>query len=107
MNTLERRGAQARAPMNKRNQTERHDAACKQQTVENWIKTGQPGTPIAGELGLRYPSLKEGTRRYSGDTNAPAPRSGGGDLRGDGRRLALRGGDPRPVEPGVGGLIHT
>jgi transposase len=48
-------------------QTKRYDAAFKPQAVENWIKTGQPGTPIAGELGLSYPSLKEWKRRYYGD----------------------------------------
>ena len=35
--------------------------------VENWLKSGQPGTQIAGELGISYPSLKEWKRRYMGD----------------------------------------
>lgn len=48
-------------------QTKRYDAAFKQQAVENWIKTGKPGTQIAGELGISYPSLKDWKRRYYGD----------------------------------------
>jgi transposase len=48
-------------------QTKRYDDAFKQQAVENWIKTGKPGTQIAGELGISYPSLKEWKRRYYGD----------------------------------------
>jgi uncharacterized protein YjcR len=39
----------------------------KRQTVEHWIKSGQPCTQIAGELGLSYPTLKEWKRRYYGD----------------------------------------
>ena len=35
--------------------------------VENWIQTGQPGTQIAAELGVSYPSLKDWKRRYWGD----------------------------------------
>jgi hypothetical protein len=31
-------------------QTKRYDEAFKQQAVDNWIKTGKPGTQIAGEL---------------------------------------------------------
>ena len=48
-------------------QTKRYDEAFKQQAVENWIKTGKPGTQIAEELGVSYPSLKEWKRRYYGD----------------------------------------
>lgn len=48
-------------------QTRRYDEAFKQQAVENWIKTGKPGTQIAQELGISYPSLKEWKRRYHGD----------------------------------------
>jgi len=48
-------------------QTKRYDEAFKQQAVENWIKTGKPGTQIAEELGISYPSLKEWKRRYYGD----------------------------------------
>ena len=48
-------------------QTKRYDDAFKQAAVENWIKTGQPGTQIATELGISYPSLKEWKRRYMGD----------------------------------------
>ena len=48
-------------------QTKRYDEVFKRQAVEHWIKSGQPGTPIAAELGLSYPSLKEWKRRYYGD----------------------------------------
>ena len=48
-------------------QTKRYDPAFKQAAVANWIKTGQSGTQLAAELGIRYPSLKEWKRRYSGD----------------------------------------
>jgi transposase len=48
-------------------QTKRYDDAFKRQAVENWIQTGKPGTQIAEELGISYPSLKEWKRRYSGD----------------------------------------
>lgn len=48
-------------------QTRRYDEAFKQQAVENWIKTGKPGTQTAQELGISYPSLKERKRRYQGD----------------------------------------
>ena len=48
-------------------QTKRYDEAFKRQAVESWIKTGQPGTQIAAELGVSYPSLKDWKRRYWGD----------------------------------------
>ena len=81
MDTLERRGANTKAPMNKSSksegtesitaapapQTKRYDEVFKRLAVENWIKTGQPGTQIAAELGISYPSLKEWKRRYHGD----------------------------------------
>ena len=51
-------------------QTKRYDEAFKRQAVENWIKTGKPGTQIAAELGISYPSLKEWKRRYYGDAIA-------------------------------------
>ena len=35
--------------------------------MENWLKTDKPGTQIAAELGISYPSLKEWKRRYVGD----------------------------------------
>jgi len=49
-------------------QTKRYDDAFKKAAVENWLKSGQPGTQIATELGISYPSLKEWKRRYMGDT---------------------------------------
>lgn len=45
----------------------RYDEAFKKAAVENWIKTGKPGTQIAAELGISYPSLKDWKRRYWGD----------------------------------------
>ena len=47
-------------------QSKRYDAAFKQAAVENWIKSRQPGTQIAAELGISYPSLKEWKRNYNG-----------------------------------------
>lgn len=47
--------------------TKRYDPAFKQAAVENWIKTGKPGTQIAAELGISYPSLKDWKRSYYGD----------------------------------------
>ena len=48
-------------------QTKRYDEAFKRQAVEHWIQSGKPGTRIAAELGLSYPSLKEWKRRYYGE----------------------------------------
>ena len=48
-------------------QRKRYDTLFKQQAVENWIKTDKPGTQIAAELGISYPSLKEWKRRYTGE----------------------------------------
>jgi transposase len=47
-------------------QTKRYSEAFKKAAVENWIKSGQPGTQIAVELGVSYPSLKEWKSRYLG-----------------------------------------
>lgn len=47
--------------------TKRYDEAFKQQAVEHWLKSDQPGTQLAAELGISYPSLKEWKRRYVGD----------------------------------------
>jgi transposase len=46
--------------------TKRYDEAFKQQAVEHWLKSDKPGTQIAAELGISYPSLKEWKRRYVG-----------------------------------------
>jgi transposase len=48
-------------------QTKRYSEAFKKEAVENWIKSDQPGTQIAAELGVSYPSLKEWKSRYMGD----------------------------------------
>ncbi len=45
----------------------RYDETFRKSAVEHWIKTGKPGTQIAAELGISYPSLKEWKRRYHGD----------------------------------------
>lgn len=45
----------------------RYDENFRKNAVEHWIKTAQPGTQIAAELGISYPSLKEWKRRYHGD----------------------------------------
>ena len=45
----------------------RYDPAFKRAAVENWIKTGKPGTLIAADLGVSYPSLKDWKRSYYGD----------------------------------------
>lgn len=48
-------------------QSKRYDEAFKRQAVEHWIKSDKPGTQIAAELGLSYPSLKEWKSRYHGE----------------------------------------
>lgn len=45
----------------------RYDENFKRQAVENWIKSDKPGTQIAAELGVSYPSLKEWKRCYTGE----------------------------------------
>ena len=47
-------------------EVKRYDQAFKRQAVEHWIKTGKPGTRIAAELGISYPTLKDWKRRYTG-----------------------------------------
>ena len=63
-------------------QSKRYDAAFKQAAVENWLKSRKPGTQIAAELGISYPSLKEWKRSYSG---AALPEHG--DLAAENRTL--------------------
>ena len=48
-------------------QSKRYDETLKKAAVENWIKSGKPGTVIAAELGVSYPSLKDWKARYCGD----------------------------------------
>ena len=48
-------------------QSKRYDEVLKKAAVENWIKSGKPGTVIAAELGVSYPSLKDWKARYCGD----------------------------------------
>jgi transposase len=59
--------APTRTTANAAPQRKRYDEALKQAAVENWIKSGKPGTVIAAELGVSYPSLKEWKARYCGD----------------------------------------
>jgi transposase len=47
--------------------TKRYAEAFKRQAVEHWLRSGQPGTRIARDLGVSYPTLKEWKRRYHGD----------------------------------------
>lgn len=63
-------------------QTKRYGEAFKKEAVENWMKSGQPGTQIAAELGVSYPSLKEWKSRYMG---AAVPEHG--DLEAENRTL--------------------
>ena len=60
--------AQAAAAPAPRGSQKRYDDAFKRQAVEHWLRSGRPGTQIARELGVSYPSLKEWKRRYHGDT---------------------------------------
>ena len=57
----------AAPPVTDAPQSKRYDEALKRAAVENWIKSGKPGTVIAAELGVSYPSLKDWKARYSGD----------------------------------------
>ena len=73
MNKTPAADAKNSAPASQQTQTQpcapsakRYDEAFKRQTVEHWIKTGKPGTQIAREIGVSYPSLKDWKRRYYG-----------------------------------------
>ena len=63
-------------------QSKRDDEAFKRQAVEHWIKSGKAGTPIAAEIGVSYPSLKDWKRHYWGDAMP-----GGVDLAAENRAL--------------------
>lgn len=67
MNKSPKTEAVKAAPTPSAPQTKRYPEEFKRQAVENWIRTGQPGTRIAAELGVSYPSLKDWKRRYCGD----------------------------------------
>lgn len=51
----------------------RYDESFKRQAVENWLRSGRPGTQVARELGISYPALKDWKRRYYGDTTPSRP----------------------------------
>ncbi len=51
----------------------RYDEAFKRQAVENWLRSGPPGTQIARELGISCPALKDWKRRYDGDAAPTHP----------------------------------
>jgi transposase len=48
-------------------QAKRYDDAFKRQAVEHWLRSGKPGTQVAAELGVSYPTLKGWRRQYTGD----------------------------------------
>ena len=54
-------------------QSKRYDEAFKKQAVENWLQSGKPGTQIARELGVSYPTLKQWKRCYYGDAMPMRP----------------------------------
>ena len=53
--------------------SKRYDETFKRQAVENWLRSGRPGTQLARELGVSYPSLKDWKRRYHGDLTPDRP----------------------------------
>jgi transposase len=54
-------------------QSKRYEEAFKKQAVENWLQSGKPGTQIARELGVSYPTLKQWKRCYWGDAMPARP----------------------------------
>jgi transposase len=53
--------------------TKRYDEAFKRQAVEHWLRSSQPGTQLARELGVSYRSLKEWKARYHGEATPVRP----------------------------------
>lgn len=53
--------------------SKRYEEAFKKQAVENWLQSGKPGTQIARELGVSYPTLKQWKRCYWGDAMPARP----------------------------------
>jgi len=53
----------------------RYDETFKRQVVENWLRSGCPGTQIARELTISYPALKDWKCPYYGDATPPAVRT--------------------------------
>jgi transposase len=66
MNKTEPTIASPTLPVPVKAQSKRYPADFKQAAVENWLRSRQPGTQIAAELGISYPSLKEWRANYSG-----------------------------------------
>ena len=60
-------------PAMKAPQSKRYEEAFKKQAVENWLQSGKPGTQIARELGVSYPTLKQWKRCYWGDAMPVRP----------------------------------
>jgi transposase-like protein len=60
-------------PVAKPPQSKRYEEAFKKQAVENWLQSGKPGTQIARELGVSYPTLKQWKRGYWGDAMPARP----------------------------------
>ncbi len=54
-------------PAAKEPRSKRYEEAFKKQAVEHWLQSGKPGTQIARELGMSYPTLKQWKRCYWGD----------------------------------------
>ena len=53
--------------------TKRYAEAFKRQAVEHWLRSSQPGTQIASELGVSYRSLKDWKARYHGEATPVCP----------------------------------
>lgn len=54
-------------------QSKRYEEAFRKQAVEHWLQSGKPGTQIARELGVSYPTLKQWKRCYWGDAMPVRP----------------------------------
>ena len=66
MNKTEPTAPSSPLPLPAKAQSKRYSADFKKAAVENWLKSWKPGTQIAAELGVSYPSLKEWRANYSG-----------------------------------------
>jgi transposase len=60
-------------PAAKEPRSKRYEEAFKKQAVEHWLQSGKPGTQIARELGVSYPTLKQWKRCYWGDAMPVRP----------------------------------
>ena len=69
-------------PATQEPRSKRYEQTFKKQAVENWLQSGKPGTQIARELGVSYPTLKQWKRCYWGDAMPARP-----DLESENRAL--------------------